>query len=104
MLLIGVLVSNLREIGKRTHHKKKGSQQSIKTPIIIPKVRAALCSRFILIKCLSLVGVCSGSISFIVNAFDDPVPLSASPAKKGKEIKEQKQLLFIIRGSRLPTY
>lgn len=45
----------------------------------MPSVRAALCSRFILIKCLSFVGVCSCSTSCSVNVFDEPEPLSASP-------------------------
>jgi len=29
-----------------THHRKKGSQQSRKTPMMMPRVRAALCSAF----------------------------------------------------------
>lgn len=40
-----------------TYHKKNGSQHSMKVPIIIPKVRAALCSLFIFIIFLSFVGV-----------------------------------------------
>lgn len=63
----------------KAHHKKNGSQHNIKVPIIIPKVLAALCSRFIFIKCLSFVGVCSVSTSCNVNVFDDPEPLNASP-------------------------
>lgn len=62
-----------------TYHKKNGIQQSMKMPMMMPSVRAALCSRFILIKCLSLVGVCSWSTSFNVSVFDEPEPLSASP-------------------------
>lgn len=70
---------NLRRL-VGTHHRKNGSQQRMKVPMMMPSVRAALCSRFILIKCLSLVGVCSCSTSCSVNVFDDPDPLSASPA------------------------
>lgn len=40
-----------------TYHTKNGSQHSINVPMMIPNVRAALCSLFILIRCLSLVGV-----------------------------------------------
>lgn len=64
---------------KKAYHKKNGSQHNMNVPIIIPNVRAALCSRFILIKCLSLVGVCSESTSCSVNVFDEPEPLRASP-------------------------
>lgn len=50
--------------------------------MIIPSVRAALCSLFILIKCLSLVGVCSDSTSCMVSVFEEP-ELSASPLLPG---------------------
>lgn len=56
----------------------------------MPRVRAALCSRFILIKCLSFVGVCSCSTSCSVNVFDEPEPLSASPDDDGC-VGERKQ-------------
>ena len=36
---------------------KKGSQQRTKAPMMMPSVRAALCSRRIFCRCLSLVGV-----------------------------------------------
>lgn len=49
-------------------------------PIMMPRVLAALCSLFILIKCLSFVGVWSWSTSCSVKVFDEPEPLSASPA------------------------
>ena len=62
-----------------TYQTKNGNQHNINVPIIIPNVRAALCSRFILIKCLSLVGVWSWSTSFNVSIFDEPDPLNASP-------------------------
>jgi hypothetical protein len=68
-----------QHLGSRSYHKKNGSQQMMKVPIMIPKVRAALCSRFILIKCLSLVGVCSDSMSCSARVFDEPDPLNASP-------------------------
>lgn len=55
-------------------------------PIIIPNVLAALCSRFILIKCLSFVGVCSDSTSCSVNVFDEPDPLS-SPLFDGPQFE-----------------
>lgn len=66
------------------YQTKNGNQQIMNVPIIIPNVRAALCSRFIFIKCLSFVGVWSWSTSFIVNIFDEPDPLSASPASRTK--------------------
>lgn len=58
-----------------SYQRKKGNQQRMKTPIIIPKVRAALCSRFILIIFLSLVGVCSRSTSVLCRAFEELVVL-----------------------------
>lgn len=42
-----VFVGNLQS----TYHKKKGSQHNIKAPIIMPKVRAALCSARQLFDC-----------------------------------------------------
>lgn len=72
-----------------TYHRKNGSQQSIKVPMIMPRVRAALCSRFILIKCLSFVGVCSCSTSCSVNVFDEPEPLSASPDDDDECVEEK---------------
>lgn len=63
-----------------TYQRKNGSQHTMNVPIMMPKVLAALCSRFILIKCLSFVGVWSCSTSCSVNVFDEPEPLSASPA------------------------
>lgn len=64
------------------YHEKNGNQHTMNVPIIIPNVRAALCSRFIFIKCLSFVGVLwSWSTSFNVNILDEPDPLNASPAK-----------------------
>lgn len=68
------------------YHRKNGNQHSIKMPMMIPSVRAALCSRFIFIKFLSLVGVCSSS-SHMASVFDEPEPLSASPKMKNKEKK-----------------
>lgn len=49
---------------------------------MMPSVLAALCSRFILIKCLSLVGVCSDSTSCMVSVLEEP-ELSASPLFPG---------------------
>lgn len=66
--------------GGHAYHRKNGSQHSMKMPMIIPSVRAALCSRFIFIRFLSLVGVCSNS-SHIASVFDEPDPLRASPAR-----------------------
>ena len=43
---------------RRTHHKKKGNQHSMKVPMMMPNVLAALCSLFIFMIFLSLVGVC----------------------------------------------
>lgn len=45
----------------------------------MPRVLAALCSRFIFIKFLSFVGVWSISISCNASVFDEPDPLKASP-------------------------
>ena len=45
------------------YHIKKGSQQRTKAPMMMPRVRAALCSRRIFWRCLSLVGVDCVSVS-----------------------------------------
>lgn len=70
--------------------RERGSRlllnSELNLPIIIPNVLAALCSRFILIKCLSFVGVCSDSTSCIVSVFDDPDPLS-SPLFDGPQVE-----------------
>uniref|UniRef100_A0A0A9Z5G7 Ferredoxin--NADP reductase n=1 Tax=Lygus hesperus TaxID=30085 RepID=A0A0A9Z5G7_LYGHE len=55
-----------------TYHKKNGSQHKINVPIMMPNVLAALCSRFILIMFLSLVGVECKPTSFNAKALLDP--------------------------------
>ncbi|KAE8743275.1 hypothetical protein FOCC_FOCC011104 [Frankliniella occidentalis] len=70
-------MSLINDRADNTHHRKKGSQQRMKMPMMMPSVLAALCSRFILLICLSLVGVLWAA-SCSVRALLEP-PERASP-------------------------